>query len=209
MKKKFFSGKSRLLTKFLLFIALPLLLIISACKDGGSPEGGNTEFTLNCVTLSRDQVQTWVTNGWTKPDSATRIRELLLQFYTGNPAIINSDMRLIAYPAINNTNIYIKGEQIMTIDTTCKGIKLTGPVIFGNNEANIDSLKILKPDGTLKEFDFIRFTPELYPKDQRYICFKIEVVNKGRVDEGSGGGSLPCPPYCCPPDCWSDSEKTK
>jgi hypothetical protein len=123
--------------------------------------------------------------------------------------MVNSNMDLLVYPAANATNIYTKGEQVMTIDTTCKALKITGPVIFGNNAASVDSLRILKPDGTLKEFDFIRFIPRLYSKDTRYVCFSIEVVNKGRVDEGSGGGSLPCPPYCCPPDCWYELEKTK
>ncbi len=208
MKKKIASRKSSLLARLLLFIALPSLISISSCKDGEPANGdGNKVFTVNCVTLSRQQVQTWVANGWTRPDSATRIKQLLLQFYSSNPAMLNSNMDLLVYPAINSSNIYTKGEQVMAIDTACKGLKITGPVIFGNNMANFDSLKIVNPDGTLKKFDFIRFVPRLYSKDTRYICFSIEVVIDGRVDEVFGDGSLPCPPYCCPPDCWYEEEK--
>jgi hypothetical protein len=148
---------------------------------------------MNCVILTKAQVQTWVDSGWTNPVNPNKITKLLLQFYTADASLENSNMQLIAYPGQSITTVQINGKQTLGIDTTCVPKTLTGSVIFGNNEVSLASLKILKSDGTLTDFDYIRFVPQQsYPP---YVNFKVEIVKLG-AEMQDGGGTWPCPPYC-------------
>jgi hypothetical protein len=141
-----------------------------------------------------------VDSGWTK-DSVTGIKSLLLQPYTSNAEGVKSNLSLVAYPGVTYDNVQMGGKSILTADTSCTGITLTGPVIFSDNTLRLSSLKIFNPDGTLNKFDFIRFIPQKYAQNPEYISYKVEVVRDGKVDESAYGGTYPCPPYCCPPYC--------
>ena len=108
-------------------------------------------------------------------------------------------MQLVVYPGQTNTDVKLNGKQETLIDTSCAGKSISGPLIFANISLNIDSLKILNSDGTLKDFDFIRLIP--VQDYSPYINFKIEIVTRGETQTMQGRDGLPCPPYCCPPDC--------
>lgn len=195
-----FSAK---LLKYSIALILPVLLLLSACKDdepdgGGAPNG--KEFKMNCVMLTHDQVKTWVDSGWTKPGPGA-INDILLQFYSANAAASNTNMQLIAYPGESITKVKLGGEQLLAIDTTCKAVPFSGKIVLANNEASIDKMDILNEDGSLKEFDYIRFTPKTFGMNKEYITFKMEVITKGEPRAVEGSGTRPCPPYCCPPWC--------
>lgn len=180
-----------------------LLLILTSCKDkktggDGSPE--KSGFKMNCVILTKQQIQTWVDSGWTRPANQGSVKEILFQFYSESTAV-GSKMQLIAYPGESASNVEINGEQILKIDTSCKPISFTGKIILANNEINIEKLNILNPDGTLNDFDFIRFTPKQFNKNREYISFGIEKVIKGSTQTMDISGTRPCPPWCCPPSC--------
>jgi len=198
-KTKKATGNGRIARLFL-YLLLPAMLTFEACKDGDTPMGGGMkEFKMSCVTLSRAQVQAWVDSGWTK-DSQTAIRALLLQPYSNNANEITGNLSLVAYPGVTYDNVKVGGKSVLTVDTTCKALSVSGPVIFSDNTLNLASLKIFNPDGSLAKFDYIRFTPTRFSKDNDYISYKVEVVVDGQVSEGTGG-TYPCPPYCCPPYC--------
>ncbi|MEQ1675406.1 MAG: hypothetical protein ABL876_01820 [Chitinophagaceae bacterium] len=196
MKEKNIS--SNLLSKLLLVIVVSSVVFFNACKDGGTPSGGGAPrvFKLNCVTLSRAQVQAWVDSGWTNPNNPDRITKLLFQFYSQNGTMANSNMQLVVYPGKTLDDVHITGKALLSIDTTCASYSLSGTAIFSNNEFSLEKLGILNPDGTLNDFDYIRFTPEQYPKNPDYLNYKIEVVRKGTPTEVEGDGTWPCPPYC-------------
>jgi hypothetical protein len=202
--KKNRTGKASLLLILAILLSLPLVFTITSCGDGNHQDDdspvSNKDLKINCVVLSRAQVQSWVDSGWTRPGTGA-IKEILFQFYTANAAGASSNMQLIAYPGETNTTVKINGEQLLAIDTSCKGKVFTGKVILANNEVQIDSLKILNPDGTLNDFDYIRFIPTQFSMNQEYVSFKIEKVVKGVVEAAAGGQTAPCPPYCCPPNC--------
>lgn len=194
---------------FTWLLAVSLTLLLASCGGGekkttpemGQPSPGGAEgFTMNAQMLTRDQVQAWVDSGWTKPGSGGEIKDLILQFYTPEASKVSSQLQLFGYPGSSPTDVRKGGAVYLQNDTTSKAVSFSGPVIFGNNEVLLDKLNIFNDDGTLKEFDYIRFTPEQLPQYQPYITYKIEVVIKGQVQAGTGG-TLPCPPYCCPPDC--------
>ncbi|MCX6316847.1 MAG: hypothetical protein NTW29_06130 [Bacteroidetes bacterium] len=190
------TGNGRIAKLFLLLLVSASLIIMS-CKNGDDNSGGGDpkELKLNCVSLSRAQVQAWVDSGWTK-DSQTSIKQLLLQPYSKDASGVMGNMGLVAYPGQTINNVKLGGKSILTIDTTCKGLTVTGPVIFSDNTMSLSALKIFNPDGTLNKFDYILFTPVKFSRDSEYVTFKVEVYRDGRVDEGSGTDTWPCPPYC-------------
>lgn len=181
------------------------IIIITSCEDhkpmgGGTP--GSDDFKMNCVILTSKQVQAWVDSGWTKPDDPGRIKDLILQFYSPKGGSINSNLQMIGYPGQSPIDVKGRAKITLDIDTSCSTKSFTGAVAFANNEVLLDSLKIFDKEGKIIPFDYIRFTPtQRFPP---YINFTTEVVRNGKVEATSGGGSLPCPPYCCPPDCWID-----
>lgn len=202
MEKKVNSARSSTIARLFLFVCLTVVIVFTACKDSDTHTGGDgdKEFKLSCVVLTQAQVQVWVDSGWTK-DSVSGIKSLLLQPYTSNAEGVKSNLSLVAYPGVTYDNVKMGGKSILTPDTTCTGITLTGPVIFSDNTLRLSSLKIFNPDGTLNKFDFIRFIPQKYAQNPEYISYKVEVIRDGKVDESAYGGTQPCPPYCCPPYC--------
>lgn len=197
----------------LVLTTLSLTFLFTACNNGEKKKtepttlsqaapSGAAEFQMNCVMLSRAQVQAWVDSGWTKPGSSDEIKNIMLQFFSPDVAKSNSNMSLIGYPALAPDNVKQGGKVELQVDNTCTVQSFSGPVIFGNNEVLISNLDILNPDGTLKDFEFIRFTPQQTTKFGQYMTFKVETVNKGTAKlSGGDGGTFPCPPMCCPPSC--------
>lgn len=160
----------------------------------------STNLKMNCVILTKAQVQTWVDRGWTdktKPDSL--IKKILLQFYGASGADPSDDLQLMAYPGKDYLKVYPEGMKILTIDTTCVAQEFSDVYALGNTYANFDDLKITNPDGSLIDFSFVRFKPaQSFPP---YINFTMEVVKEvGGVKTVmyalSGGGTDPCPHYC-------------
>jgi|SRR5436190_148528 len=151
---------------------------------------------LNCVILTKAQVQAWVDSGWTKPGA--QIKELVFQPFIADVNAINANMQLVVYPGQSSIDVKLYGKQELAIDTSCTGKRISGPLTLGNLSMKFDSLKILNPDGSLKDFDFIRFVPaQDHPP---HINFNFEVVNKGEV-QLRDPGPIGCPPACCPPYC--------
>jgi hypothetical protein len=196
-------------TMFLSAIAsiFVLTVLLTSCADDtkapmatDSPE--KKEFKMNCVRLDRAQLQAWVDSGWTKPGSAGKINTLLLQFYSADAAGIASNMQLTSYPGSSATDFRTNGNALLAIDTTCKAKSFSGKVILANNQISFDALKVFKEDGTLKEFDYIRFTPQSFSQISEYITFNAEVIKSGGgIESDLGGPTKPCPPVCCPPIC--------
>lgn len=186
-----------LLTQSILFIS---------CNDDtkvadgqGAPE--KKEFSMNCITLTKAQLQVWVDSGWTKPENPGRIKTLLLQFYSADAGSMNTNMQLTAYPGTSATDVKISGNTLLATDSTCKPVKFSGRVILANNLAELDSLKVFNADGTLKDFDFVRFTPQTFGQNSSYITFNAAVIKSGVAESDINGPTRPCPPYCCPPKC--------
>jgi hypothetical protein len=183
-----------------------MTFLFSSCADdkkaplaADSPE--KKEFKMNCVMLSRAQMQAWVDSGWTRPGAAGKINTLLLQFYTADASGIASNMQLTSYPGSSATDFKTSGNALLAIDTTCKAKTFSGKIILANNQISFDALKVFNTDGTLKEFDFIRFTPQSFSQISEYITFNAEVIKAGVTEIDLGGPTKPCPPFCCPPEC--------
>ena len=189
-----FFGNARLIT---LLSACFMLVAANACKDkknnGTDPVKG---FQMNCVRLTKQQVQVWVDSGWTKPESTDRIKALLFQFYSEKAENADENMQLTVYPGRSWSNVNTSGRADLAIDPTCVPLKLNGKAIFANNVVDIRALNILKADGTLQDFDFIRFRP--VQKDGEYITFEVEVVKIIAEKETYlfKGDTYPCPPHC-------------
>lgn len=197
MEKKVNSARNSFIARLSFFVLLSVVFVFTACKDGDEHTGGDgdKEFKLNCVILTKAQAQVWVDSGWTK-DSTTSIKKLLLQPYSSNTDQINSNMTLVAYPGQTIDNVKVGGKTILAADTSCKGLVVSGPIVFSDNTVSLLRLNIFKPDGTLQDFDFVRFIPEKFARNPEYISYKFEVVRGGKPDEGTGDGTNPCPPYC-------------
>ena len=183
-----------------------MTFLFSSCADdkkaplaADSPE--KKEFKMNCVMLSRAQMQAWVDSGWTRPGAAGKINTLLLQFYTADASGIASNMQLTSYPGSSATDFKTSGNALLAIDTTCKAKTFSGKIILANNQISFDALKVFNTNGSLKEFDFIRFTPQSFSQISEYITFNAEVIKAGVTEIDLGGPTKPCPPFCCPPEC--------
>jgi hypothetical protein len=197
----------------LVLTTLSLAFFFTSCNSGDKKKeepanvtkqtvDGAQGFQMNCVMLSRAQVQAWVDSGWTKPGSDNQIKDIMLQFYSADASQLGSNLQMMGYPAMAPDNVKRGGMVILDVDKNCSVKGFTGPVVFGNNEAIISNLNILNADGSLKEFDYIRFTPQQVEKFSPYITFNIDVMKGGEVMAGGGsGGTIPCPPMCCPPTC--------
>ncbi len=111
-------------------------------------------------------------------------------------------MQLTSYPGSSATDFRTNGNALLAIDTTCKAKSFNGKVILANNQISFDALKVFKEDGTLKDFDYIRFTPQSFSQISEYITFNAEVIKSdGGLESDLGGPTKPCPPVCCPPLC--------
>lgn len=189
----------------LLLLTIFVALSFASCKDEKKPKptdivaGEQTGFNMNCVIMTRSQVQGWVDSGWTKPEDPNRIRGILFQFYSPDAANADSNMELLAYPGRTYNDVRIEGRINLSVDRNCVPLQLTGKTIFANNVVNLSSLNIFDKEGKLKEFDFIRFRPE--KTDGDYISFNIEVVKVVNEKETtlSESDTYPCPPHCPPP----------
>ncbi|HRG25719.1 MAG TPA: hypothetical protein PLL23_15060 [Chitinophagaceae bacterium] len=181
--------------------------LFSSCADDAkaplasdAPE--KKEFKMNCVKLTRAQMQAWVDSGWTRPGTAGKINTLLLQFYSADAAGIASNMQLTSYPGSSATDFKTSGNALLAVDTACKAKTFSGKVILANNQISFDALKVFNADGSLKEFDYIRFTPQSFSQISEYITFNAEVIKSdGGIESDLGGPTKPCPPVCCPPLC--------
>ncbi len=198
MKRQTIPSTPSWFAKMGLLWVIPVFLLFLVSCDNGQPHGGGSptkDFKMNCVTISRAQVQSWVDSGWTRPGDGA-IKTMLLQFYSADVTAVNSNLQLIAYPSVTVTDVKKGGEQILAIDTTCKAVSFTGKKVLANNEANILKMGILNSDGSLKDFDYIRFTPQTFKDNSEYINFKVEVVTKGLPTSVEDGDTKPCPPWC-------------
>ena len=203
MKKNPSSTGQSFLFIALLALSIVTTLFISSCKDhkNGGPAPETKEFKMNCVMLSRAQVQSWVDSGWTKAGNEGVIKEILLQFYSPDAAESSTNMQLIAFPGETALMVKKNGRQLLAVDTSCRAVSFTGSLVLANIQVMIDKLGILNEDGTLKEFDFIRFTPTRFSRNEEYLSFKAETIVKGAPQHPEPVQLPPCPPYCCPPVC--------
>lgn len=190
-------------------VVAALVFFLGSCQDekkqdadkekAGSSLVGQQPITvqMNCVKLTKQQIQVWVDSGWTNPaNPGTLIRRILLQFYSADATGLDANMQLMSYPGTSYTNVYVGGKTNLEIDTSCSPMTLTGPVVLANNFVNFKDLKITNADGTLNDFTFIRFKPiKTHPP---YLNFEVEVVRVVGAQEQiiSTEGSDPCPPYC-------------
>jgi len=199
------SGRSAYALPFIALLLLVTILYSSCADDSKAPLAADApekkEFKMNCVRLNRSQMQAWVDSGWTRPGAAGKINTLLLQFYSADAAGIASNMQLTSYPGSSVTDFKTSGNALLAIDTSCKAKTFSGKVILANNQISFDALEVFNADGTLKEFDYIRFTPQSFSQMSEYITFNAEVIISGAVESDLGGPTRPCPPVCCPPDC--------
>lgn len=202
MKKNPSSAGRSYLLNVLLALSTVTALFFSSCADhkNGTPAPETNEFRMNCVMLSRAQVQSWVDSGWTKSGTGA-IKEILLQFYSASAADAATNMQLIAYPGESALLVKKNGSQLLTIDTSCKAVSFSGNIILANIQVELSKLGILNEDGTLKEFDHIRFTPVKFSKNESYISFNADVMVKGAPQQPAPVQLPPCPPWCCPPHC--------
>lgn len=191
------SNASKTIALFSLFLLITLSIFSCGSDDKKKDDPKDPEekaaskFKMNCVILTRAQIQKWVDSGWTAP-GPNKINKLVYQFYSADPSGLKDNMQLVCYPGKSLTNVYGDGESIMGIDTQCTAKEFTGPVILANNSQNFDNLKITKADGTLEAFDFIRLIPEQkYPP---YITFKTEVVREAKAILSAD--TWPCPKIC-------------
>ncbi|MBE2229436.1 MAG: hypothetical protein IAE96_02185 [Chitinophagaceae bacterium] len=188
-------GNRRLPTSWLICFTL---LFFYSCKNPSAEKSG---FRMNCVLLTHAQVKSWADSGWTRPESPVRIQTILLQFFSPDADHSNDNMQLVAYPGTGITGSILNGRRLLETDPQCKPVQLKGNMILGNNEISLDSLGILKPDGQPADFEFVRFTPRRFSRDNEYITFDTEVVYRGKPEAEKTGPTYPCPPYCCPPEC--------
>lgn len=199
------SGRSNFVLPAIAALFFMTILFSSCADDPKAPLANDApekkEFKMNCVKLTRTQMQAWVDSGWTRPGTAGKINTLLLQFYSVDAAGIASNMQLTSYPGSSATDFKISGNALLAIDTACKAKTFSGKIILANNQISFDALKVFNADGTLKEFDFIRFTPQHFSQISEYITFNAEVIKEGVTESDLGGPTKPCPPACCPPIC--------
>ena len=174
MKKNYLTAPVNRFVIFVLFISLSVFNFTSCKDDDDQHEENNKGIAISCVTLTRAQIQVWVDSGWTKPDSPESIKELVLQFYNSGKA---KSFELVGYPGTSSTNVKDNGKVMLSSDTSCSAKPFSGELIMGNNILKFEPLKIFNSDGTLRKFDYIRFTPEQqYPA---YINFKVEIITDG------------------------------
>ncbi len=190
MKKTELVRKANSLPLAALFL-VAITLFFASCNDEQEETPNKKDPPkVNCVTLTKAQVQNWVDSGWTKPGSPGKISEVVLQFFSTNGG---ASLQLLGYPGSTPITVRDNGKVVLATDTTCKKASFNGDVIWGNNILKLDSLGIFNRDGGLNDFDFIRLTPEQkYPP---YVNFKVDVVTKGQVGDGTGT-TLPCPTQC-------------
>jgi hypothetical protein len=208
-KNQFFQKKILFLLSSVLFVFA--LLSISSCNNkekGKPPKAAGSK--MNCVILTQAQVQGWDDKDPAHANNKSWVKKILLQFYSADGSNASNNMQLVAYPGKDMTDAGSYGGNILSIDTTCVALPLNGPTIFANNWIDADSLKIIKPNGDLEDFDFVRFRPTYeFPP---FINFAIEIVRtgKGKPNTLLSYGTSPCPPcqYCRPPNCPPTADST-
>jgi hypothetical protein len=185
------KGNFAFLTSLLIFSSI----LLSACKDEKKPEPeASKSLKINCVTITRTQLQSWVDSGWTKPSSPGQINQIVLQFAGANGG---ASLQLIGYPGIGPATVNNTGKISLTTDTACTAKPFTKDIVLGNNIMRFDKLGIFDREGNLTKFNYILLTPEQkYPP---YINFRVQVVSR---EQGGGedDDTLPCPEHCNEPN---------
>lgn len=196
MEKKMFSA----IRFYGLIILSVTLQVFSSCKDKEDEKvtrelnqnaSDTASFKMNCLVLTKAQVQTWVDSAGPK-----KLKTLLLQFHTSGSAGIKTNMQLIAYPGENINNAGAYGQTLLSIDTSCSGMPFTAAT-FPNNVTDLVDAGILDANGTVKDFDRVLFKPS--GKFAPMLSFSIEVIKNNMTIMAKE--TNPCPPcqYCNPP----------
>jgi len=171
-------------------IVIAFLLSISSCTN----KDEKADFGTSCVTLSSQEIQDyWVDKGYTTPGATDLIEALefttIYDRFTGS---LNVYVR-----GIKSDDNPVSGSDIdLYTSTSCT---MPPDIAIGTNFLDISQLDILNKEGKLRNFNYIRFTPQAFPENRSFMNFSVAVVSGTGTEEK--GGTLPCPPceYCRPP----------
>lgn len=195
MKKK--SLKS--VPAILIITGLCLFYIIS-CKDQetGSGEKLTAEQAAQCNTrLTRQKIA----DAW-GPEELKSIQYLV--FYSSFDRMTQTFNVVVR--AFKSDNSAVGNYVALSQNTDCTFD--FDNVAIGENIIDLKDLEILEGNGSLKNFDYIKLTPQVYPKDDSFVNFDVDVYTGG-VGGETKSFTLPCPPcyYCrpIPPDCSYDT----
>ncbi len=179
---------------FLLIASFILLssLFIMSCNSNKGKKKNNPD----CITITHDQLKTWLKEGWNNADSANFIP--LLNFV---PSVDGSFIKIKAYPLSKDSAVERNKEIDFTIkgDTSVcsfpKGLVANPQFYDFSKEGFADS------SGNLIPFEYLRLIPRAYSGDSTFLSFDVHIVTKSGdpAEVFSKGETLPCPPNCPPP----------
>lgn len=182
-----FSFKKSYWGSVVFLLPLTLLLIFSSCKGKKESFAG---MDVSCAVLLQQKMKdAWETPGYFKSID-------YFTFYssynrgTGNFSV--------GVQAFKKDYSKIGGYIDLTTGTGCN-VNLPNGVAIGENNISLTNLNILKADGTLQDFDYMKLIPKVCPENDAFMCFDVDLVTGGVG--GEMRVTLPCPPciYCKPP----------
>jgi len=180
----------------LLAVFTSCLFIISSCK--GKKEEKETlacDISFAAATMEKD----WVTPKYTEPGNQNEIVTVdIVVLYDPD----SKQMR-VSLKGLRKDNTEVTGSDVKLFD----GTSCTKPVytsIPDHNYFKLADLGILDEQGKLKKFNYIKFEPQKYSRNESVMNFAISVFADGVSNPKDG--SLPCPPCLncippCPEDC--------
>ena len=196
MQTSHLSFKKSIWGSLSLLLALVSLLSISSCNGGKEKE---EDFGPSCVTMQKSKIQNvWVEQNFTQPGGADLI--VWLKFGTsyggaGTNFMVNVQGLRADYSEIAGSTFNL------STGATCLAT-LPPNIAIGSNSILLSDLDILESNGTLKsDFNYVKLTPQAYPRDTDFMNFTVDVIAGGITLERPE--TRPCPPcqYCKPPDC--------
>ena len=166
----------------------------------GNGQTQSASFKMNCVTLTKDQMQQKITAAGTK-----KLKVMLLQCHSLASSSLSTNMQLMAYPGQSINNVGYVGKDLLSIDRTCGPIDF--PIVqFANNIIDLVEYGIVKADGTIGDFTTVRFIPSA--EHAPVISFVVELVLNKKVILTKK--TNPCPPCeYCTRGCLEEAEDSR
>ncbi len=186
--------KIKLSAKTVPGLLLPFLLIINLTGGITSCAPGNKAFgPVQCMQITKSNMQQWVRKGWTTPGDADFITKLVfIPVFDDN----GKDIKVTVYPVKNIDEIINNGDKELEVDQSCS--QNLPPFALGRNYIDFKLLKLTDAYGKFTDFSFIRLTPGIDPSG--ILNFTVDVIKEDGSGEHSTARAVanPCPPpqYC-------------
>lgn len=178
------------------FILLFSLFALDACGhrkkktpvDTNMMDEEGAADSANCITMTRNQVKSWLHAGWSTQGSEYFVPDLYMT------AAVDTTIRVDGYPTNADTAVQYSERIPYTIKSMNPPCHFPAGLTINPQYYDFSQQGYADAYGNLIPFDYMRLIPRTFSGDSTLMSFDVQIVYRGVVT--AKGESRPCPPNC-------------